>query len=181
MKSVAVNNFLAICALGQDRPGLLSELAQVIAETKCSIVDSRVTVMGEECGLLLLVDGNWNTLSKLEGRLPQVEQRLGLSLTAKRTDAHPVRNDAMPYAVEVIALDQAGIVQQLTQFFASRAINIEDFATRSYQAPHTAAAMFTINLIIAVPSTLHMGVLREEFMDFCDQFNWDAVLEPIKG
>ncbi len=28
---------------------------------------------------------------------------------------------------------------------------------------------------------LHIGVLREEFMDFCDSLNLDAILEPVKS
>jgi glycine cleavage system transcriptional repressor len=36
-------------------------------------------------------------------------------------------------------------------------------------------------MVVNVPSKLHLGVLREEFMDFCDQLNLDAILEPVKG
>jgi len=28
---------------------------------------------------------------------------------------------------------------------------------------------------------MHIAMLREEFLDFCDELNLDAVLEPIKG
>ena len=30
-------------------------------------------------------------------------------------------------------------------------------------------------------SDLHIAALREEFMDFCDHLNLDAVIEPIRG
>jgi len=29
--------------------------------------------------------------------------------------------------------------------------------------------------------TQHIGVLREEFMDFCDHLNLDAIFEPVKS
>ncbi|RLA34484.1 MAG: glycine cleavage system protein R, partial [Gammaproteobacteria bacterium] len=29
--------------------------------------------------------------------------------------------------------------------------------------------------------TQHIGTLREEFLDHCDQLNLDAVMEPIKS
>jgi glycine cleavage system transcriptional repressor len=41
--------------------------------------------------------------------------------------------------------------------------------------------MFSIRLVINVPSRIHLGVLREEFMDFCDHLNLDAILEPVKN
>jgi glycine cleavage system transcriptional repressor len=27
---------------------------------------------------------------------------------------------------------------------------------------------------------VHIAALREEFMDFCDQLNVDAIMEPVK-
>jgi glycine cleavage system transcriptional repressor len=42
MSSSAIQkNFLVISALGEDRPGIVNELAKLIAETGCSIEDSR--------------------------------------------------------------------------------------------------------------------------------------------
>jgi len=38
-----------------------------------------------------------------------------------------------------------------------------------------------VQMIVNVPSRLHIGVLREEFMDFCDHQNLDAIFEPVKN
>jgi glycine cleavage system transcriptional repressor len=54
-------------------------------------------------------------------------------------------------------------------------------STRSYAAAHTGAPMFSVQMIVNVPSRLHIGVLREEFMDFCDHLNLDAIFEPVKS
>jgi glycine cleavage system transcriptional repressor len=44
----------------------------------CNIADSRMTVLGGEFAILLLVEGQWNTLAKLENVLPEQEKELGL-------------------------------------------------------------------------------------------------------
>ncbi|MDZ7770884.1 MAG: hypothetical protein U5K38_18435 [Woeseiaceae bacterium] len=41
----------------------------------------------------------------------------------------------MPYAVDVVCLDQPGIVFHLANFFAARNVEIADLATRRYAAP----------------------------------------------
>jgi len=41
--------------------------------------------------------------------------------------------------------------------------------------------MFAVQMIVNVPSRLHIGVLREEFMDFCDHLNLDAILSPSRA
>jgi glycine cleavage system transcriptional repressor len=87
----------------------------------------------------------------------------------------------MPYAVEVVALDHPGIVKKLASFFSQRNINIEDLSTTSYAAAHTGTPMFAVNMTVGIPSNLHLGTLRDEFMEYCDSLNLDAVLEPIKN
>ena len=104
-----------------------------------------------------------------------------MTIVAKRTEHRTPTGDTLPYAVEVVAVSQPGIVHHLASFFASRSINIEDMVTRSYSAPHTGTPMFSVNLAIGIPANMHIAMLREEFLDFCDELNLDAVLEPIKG
>ena len=69
-------NFLVISALGKDRPGIVDQLSKLVLEHDCNIADSRMTVLGGEFAILLMVEGNWNTLSKLEDTLPTMEQQL---------------------------------------------------------------------------------------------------------
>ena len=87
----------------------------------------------------------------------------------------------LPYSIDIVSLDQPGIVAGLSGFFASRGIDISEVATRSYAAAHTGAPMFAVQMMINVPSRLHVAQLREEFMDYCDSPNLDAILEPVKS
>ncbi len=65
----------------------------------------------------------------------------------------------------------------LAGFFASRGVDIGEVATRAYAAAHTGAPMFSVQMIVNVPTRIHVSQLREEFMDFCDSLNLDAILE----
>jgi glycine cleavage system transcriptional repressor len=114
-------------------------------------------------------------------QLKRLEQTLGMTIVTKRTEGRTLAGDVLPYAVEVVAVNQPGIVHHLASFFANRSINIEDMVTRSYSAPHTGTPMFSVNLAVGIPATTHIAMLREEFLDFCDELNLDAVMEPIKG
>ena len=83
--------------------------------------------------------------------------------------------------IDVVCLDQSGIVSGLSGFFATRGIDIAEVSTRSYPAAHTGAPMFAVQMIVNVPSRIHVAHLREEFMEFCDSLNLDAILEPVKS
>lgn len=172
--------YLVISALGKDRPGILSALSKVIAEQGCNIEDSRMTVLGGEFAAMLLVEGKWNALAKVENALPELEKHAGLTLVVKRTDERETTRALIPYAVDVVSMDHPGIVNSLASFFAERDINIEDMITSSYTASHTGTQMFSLHMTVGIPSNIHIATLRDEFMDYCDDINLDSVLEPLK-
>ncbi|ROR29820.1 glycine cleavage system protein R [Inmirania thermothiophila] len=172
---------LVISALGEDRPGIVEELSHTVLEAGCNVEDSRMTVLGGEFAVLLLVSGNWAGIAKLEDALDRLAAEAGLTLVHKRTAPRPPAADRLPYAVDVVALDHPGIVYQLAHFFSERNINIEDMVTSSYAAAHTGAPMFSVHMVVEIPADTHIAALREEFLDFCDELNLDAVMEPVKG
>ena len=76
-------------------------------------------------------------------------------------------------------MDHPGIVNNLAGFFAGHEINIEDLVTTSYAAAHTGAPMFSVQMTVNVPSSIHVAQMRDEFYDLCDEMNLDGVVEAI--
>ena len=175
-----MSQLIVISALGSDRTGVVQDLTKVILSCDGNIEESRMTTLGSEFAMLLLVSGNWATLNKLEQGLDKLGKEKNLTLSIRQTGAKMVGGDRMPYAVDIVSLDQQGIVFNLANFFASRDIEIADVATRSYAAAHTGSPMFAVQMAINVPATVHISQLREEFLEICDRLNLDAILEPVK-
>lgn len=174
-------DLLVISAIGQDQPGIVDAIARAILESGNNIVDSRMTVLGGEFAIILLIAGQWNTLTKLEDSLPKLEKQWTLTITTKRTSDKAPAGDLLPYAVEVVALDHPGIVHHLANFFSTRNINIQDLVTNRYAAAHTGSPMFSVNIVVNIPADCHISSLREQFTEFCDELNLDAIIEPLKG
>ncbi|MEE8514558.1 MAG: glycine cleavage system protein R [Gammaproteobacteria bacterium] len=175
-----MQNHLVIVSLGQNQLGIVDQFSKAIKDSGCNIVDSRMTVLGGEIAMILMVSGTWNAIAKIEDMLPRLEERLDLSITAKRTDSPKPAATFVPYAVDVVSLDRLGIVNDIAHFFATRDINIQDMYTNSYHADHTGTPMFSLHMTINIPSRLSIAALRGEFMDFCDHLNLDAIIEPVK-
>jgi glycine cleavage system transcriptional repressor len=176
-----MKQYLAISAIGSDRIGLIHDLTKTIADCGGSISESRMTALGAEFAVLVLVSGNWHSVARIETDLKKLAETSGITLQVRRTDKRAPREDMVPYSVDVVCLDQTGIVSALSGFFASRGIDIAELTTRSYAAAHTGAPMFGLYMVVNVPSTIHLGAMREEFLDLCDQLNLDAILEPVKN
>lgn len=175
-----MSQLIVLSAIGNDRTGVVQDITKVILACGGNIEESRMTTLGAEFAVLMLVSGNWATLSKLETSLDKLTSD-SLSISIRKTDARPVREDCMPYAVDVVSLDQQGIVFNLADFFASRGIEIADVATRRYAAAHTGAPMFSVQMAVNIPSAESISQLRDDFMEICDRLNLDALLEPVKN
>lgn len=176
-----MSQLIVISAIGTDRTGVVQDISKVILGCGGNIEESRMTTLGSEFAVLMLVSGNWHTLTRLEKGLEKLASGDSLTFTIRKTDERPARDDRMPYAVDVISLDQQGIVFNLANFFASREVEIADVATRSYAAAHTGAPMFAIQMAVNVPSSVNLAQLRDDFADMCDRLNLDGILDPVKS
>lgn len=176
----ASKKYLVITAIGKDRAGLISELSEAVVDTGCGITDSRMTALGTEFALIMMLAGTWNAVAKLEAMIPALQKKLGLTMTAQRAEERPAREKRVPYLVDIVALDRPGVVHDVARFFDERQIDIDDMSTWTYEAANTGAPMFSVSMSISIPSDLHIGRLRDEFTDFCDELNLDATLEPAR-
>jgi len=153
----------------------------VILDCGGNIEESRMSALGAEFAMLLLVSGNWHTLTKLEAGLDKLTADGSLTINIKKTGQAATRDDCMPYGVDVVCLDQPGVVFGLADFFTGRNIEIAELATRRYAAAHTGAPMFAVQMNINIPGSISLSQLRDEFMEYCDRENLDSILEPVKS
>ena len=75
---------IVISAVGVDRMGMVHELSKAIADCGGSISDSRMTALGSEFAMLLLVNGNWHTLAKLEGEFKKLADATGMNIQLRQ-------------------------------------------------------------------------------------------------
>ncbi len=175
-----MSQLIVLSAIGSDRAGVVQDITEVILACGGNIEESRMTTLGAEFAMLMLVSGNWHTLDRLERGLQRLGDKDNLTYSIRETESRVEKQDRMPYAVDVVSLDHEGIVYNLANFFAARNIEIADVATRRYAAAHTGAPMFALQMAVNVPASVHIAQLREEFLEVCDQLNLDAILEPVK-
>lgn len=181
MNKESENNYLVITASGEDRVGIVDQLSGRIADAGCNIEESRMAVLGGKFALIMLVSGPWHALSKLEGQMHALGQQLGLTIIHERTRKRERAEPAIPYSVEVVAMDHPGIVRNLSAFFSRSGINIEELQTTTYPAPHTGTPMFSVVMTVGIQAKVHIPTLRSDFLDYCDDLNLDATFEPVRG
>ena len=170
---------LVISAIGEDRPGIVNDLSDIIFKLSLNIEDSRMSVLGGEFAIQLLVSGDQPAIAALQTQVGDIESRLGLNIMARPTRSRPAEINSVPYSVEVSSLDHQGIVHNIASFFSSRNINIVDLHTERYAAPHTGSPMFALHMTIGINADINIPQLREAFYDACEELNLDAEMSKL--
>jgi glycine cleavage system transcriptional repressor len=171
---------LVITALGNNKINFIAEILPAIRDCKCNIMEIRSSRLAQATAAYLLVQGNWNQIAKLESTLEALQRRIEIKLHMLRPESREKGKDCMPYLLETLSLNHDSIVESVSSFLLDRDIDIEDITGSCYPAPYIQNPVFSSKFIILIPPQLHLLSLREEFMEFCDQLNIDAILEPIK-
>ena len=133
--------------------------------------------LGSEFAVLMLIGGNWHSVQKIRDQLDSLQSTSDLSITSRDSEQKEKR-DLVPYLIDVVSLDHEGIVMGLSGFFSDRGIEIAELSTRRYNAPHTGAAMVSVQRTVSLPPNIQVAHLRDEFLDYCDAENLDAIMEP---
>ena len=80
-----MTQLIVLSAVGTDRPGVVKDISKAILDCGGNIEESRMAALGAEFAVLLLISGNWHTLTKLEKALDDLKEKDGLTITIKKT------------------------------------------------------------------------------------------------
>lgn len=171
---------LAISVLGNKTNDFIAETLTAVSSCQCSVLELRTSNLTQVTALYILMTGNWNHIAKLEALLDAIAKRLNLQITFLRPEIDNRLLEGVPYTLETISMDKKDLLFAVTSFLIEHGIVIEEITASRHQAAFFNNTVFSSKFILLVPDEVRVLSLREEFLDFCDNLNIDAILEPIK-
>ncbi|MCW3148387.1 glycine cleavage system protein R [Stutzerimonas stutzeri] len=170
--------FLVISALGASPMELTNVLCRASNENRCAVVSTRLTRHGGCSALVLEITGSWDALARMETALPALAKKHGFTANVVRSEALESRPQALPYVAYVSAVYRPDILNELCQFFIDHRVELESLTCDTYQAPQTGGTMLNATLTVTLPAGTQISWLRDQFLDFADALNLDALIEP---
>jgi glycine cleavage system transcriptional repressor len=176
-----MRRWFALSAIGRDRPGIVADLAELIFECDCNLEDSRMTILGSEFAVLLL----------LSGQGPEVERRLAAGCKRLEWEKRltvffrPLEGDepgrvavppGVPLECVVSGVDKAGIVARVARTLADHRVNITDLHTQSRPEPQSGTPIYTMRVGLAVPRDVDRAVLRARLEEVAAELRVELVL-----
>ena len=176
-----MKRWFILSAIGQDRPGLVAELAQLVYDADANLEDSRMTILGSDFAVILLASSSASGCGdRLASGAKRLERDHGLTILVRALEGQPRGPVPAPghtaWRVSAAGADKAGIVVGVCRALAAHDVNIADLSTRSRPgeggSPH-----YEMTMTVEVPSRLDIATLRKALDEAATRLLIDVELE----
>jgi len=169
-----------LTAIGPDHPGLVDEVTRFVAECGGNLEDSRMVNLRGQFAMMMLVTGPAEVVQRLRDGLAELQAATGVHAEVQTAAAgRPSSSAALPYKLSTWAMDHPGLMQSVAHLLGELGVNIESAESSLRPAPYTNAPLFEMELVLAVPQSLHVAALREALGRLCDDLNIDWRLTAL--
>ena len=170
-------NSQIISAIGSDRPGIVSELTGIITNHGGNLEESRMTRLGSDFVIFMLVslDPEWE-----ESLVVSLQAINNLSITTKKTDSNTVIKGKV-CKIELNGADNEGIVNVLSNYLSSKSINIQDMETHISNAPVSGMPLFNLKAITTIPENLNISDLQSDLYHISDKLGVEIVIDQSES
>ena len=149
---------IIISAIGSDRPGIVSELSGVITSHGGNVEESRMSRLGSDFAIIMLVTVAPDWEESLEVALKSITE---LTISTKPTKL-PQVSDGRQFRIDLSGADNEGIVKVLSKYLAEKSINILEMETHSSQAPVSGTSLFNLNAFVSIPNDVEEKLIQSD-------------------
>ena len=165
-----MKNQLLVTAIGEDRPGIVARLTEIVVRHGANLEASRMTLLGGEFAAISLVTVPTDKIEELELSLHELTRK-GLTIVCKKTAAQPTDRFAgyAFYSISLTGADHEGIVHKISSHLRDLNINFQSLDTDIVNAPVTGTPLFTMHAEIAVPGNISYDALSKDLARLADE------------
>lgn len=171
----AMQTYLLISFIADDRPGLVESLSEAVAAHGGNWLESRMTNLAGKFAGIVNVSVPTARRGDLAGALGALEAA-GLTLRLEDTRAPVAAPAHAPWRLDIVGQDRPGIVHEFSAALASRRINVVELRSDITSAPMSADPLFTASVSIHVPADIDLDELRERLEAIADELTIDYSL-----
>lgn len=158
-----MKNILVVSVIGQDKPGLVEQLAAVISQQQGNWLESSFSrLAGQFAGIVKVgVNGNGEALLAALQKLAQLDVRGVL-------DAEISEAELQSVSLSLVGHDRIGIVKDVSTILARFGVNVEKLETWLASAPMSGEMMFHAQALLSAPVSVDLGHVRRDLESLAD-------------
>jgi glycine cleavage system transcriptional repressor len=171
---------VVLTGVGRDRVGIVAELAQMLFEMGCNLLDSSMTLLRGEFAIIVMAEVPRSVSDDdLGAKLAKIEKQLGMNIHVRELSGDELQEDAPSenqYMVSVYGADKPGIVAKVTRALADNGINITDVQTKSTGG---AKKIFVMILEVVAPPALSLPELERLLAEIARGIGVDLTVQSL--
>ncbi|MEE4659174.1 MAG: ACT domain-containing protein [Halieaceae bacterium] len=166
-----------ITFIGDDRPGLVEALSQVIAEQGGNWLESRLSQLAGKFAGLISVSLPADQGAALETALDGLaETGISVRVTPCDSDSATTSRERM-VTLTVLGPDRPGIVREVSTALSRRSINVVNMETHVGPAAMSSELLFQAIVEASLPTGTDLADLHENLDQIADEMHMDITLE----
>lgn len=172
---------LVITVIGDDRPGLVSALADVVAEHGGSWGRSQLAELAGKFAGIVTVEVPEDGAADLSTALGELT---GVLDTTVHTASEVVQADQATgetFHLDLIGNDRPGIVKEITGVLAEQQVSVEDLQTKVVPAPQAGGDLFAARASVRAPSDADVSGLRAALERLAGELLVDISFDADEG
>ncbi|MGD9548362.1 MAG: glycine cleavage system protein R [Candidatus Krumholzibacteriia bacterium] len=165
---------LVITIVGDDRPGIVESLAAVVADHGGNWLSSSLSdLAGQFAGIIEVAvdDSRCDDLAAAIGALP------GLQVHSVKGRAASEPSGESMATLDVVGVDQPGIVRRLTLLLKNNGVNLLQFASWTESAPNSGDELFRAVAEFELTEAVDLDSLSAGLEDLADDMALEIELE----
>lgn len=166
-------SFIILTIIGNDRPGLVGELAAVISANQGNWLESSMAHLAGKFAGIVKVGIAPGQAQGLQQALAQLS---GLKVTGELAQAAP-RTSQRHLKLSLVGHDRIGIVREVSKVLAEHAVNVENLETYTSSAPMSAETLFHANAELTAAADLDARALTHELERISNDLMVDITLD----
>lgn len=148
-------------AIGVDRPGIVSQLAERAREFSANWAGSRMANLAGQFAGIVQFEVSAENAEPLATALRGLEFS-GLRVAATKSEPRPAPSGSRMLKLELAGPDRPGIVSDLSRHLVAKGVSIEDLHTEIVDNGYGSGHLFKVRALLVVPDTLSDAALRSE-------------------
>jgi glycine cleavage system regulatory protein len=168
-----LDTHLVLTAIGDDRPGLVEELATAISSHGGNWLEASMAQLAGKFAGIVNVAVPAEKVEALKAALAKLE---GLKVSAEIAGAQKSASAGRHLTLNLVGHDRIGIVREVSQVLARHAVNVEELATYTSSAPMSAEVLFHAEAELFATPDFNARALKLELEKLSDDLMVDISL-----
>jgi len=170
-------NSLIISAVGSDRTGIVSEISGVITSHGGNVEESRMSRLGSDFAIIMLVSVAPDWVESLEVALQSINE---LTIISKPTKTQKT-SEGIQCQIDLSGADNEGIIKILSKYLAEKSINILEMQTHISNAPITGTPLFNLEAITTIPDNLNITDIKSDLNQISQKLGVEITANQSKS